>query len=65
MSAPLLRGAALFFGGAGCSNCHQRPALGSLPGASEDELFFAIGMNDLDVNNVRVHGTVAQTDSLG
>lgn len=65
MSDSLLRGATLFFGTAGCSECHKGPALSSLPNAAEDELFFSIGMNDLDVSDERVHGTVAHVDKLG
>jgi len=65
MSDSQKRGASLFFNKAACSDCHQGPALSSLPGASEDDMFFAIGMNDFDVNHTQVHGTVAEADTQG
>jgi len=65
MSDSQKRGADLFFDKAACSDCHQGPALSSLPGASDDELFFAIGMNDFDVNHTQIHGTVAEADTQG
>lgn len=65
MSDSQKRGAALFFGKASCSDCHQGPALSSMPGASETEMFFAIGLNDFDVNHEQVHGSVSEADSQG
>lgn len=59
------RGAELFFGKAGCSGCHQGPALSSRPGASEDEMFFAIGFADLDTSDPRIHGSVPVATSKG
>ncbi len=41
MSAAELRGATLFFGDAGCVDCHAGPALSS-------EAYYALGMSDLD-----------------
>ena len=58
MDEASLRGAALFFGEAGCADCHAGPALSSAPGASAAETFFALGFADLDADPVGAHGTV-------
>ena len=60
-----LRGALLFFGEAGCVACHTGPALSSPVGATEDEMFFAIGFADFDVNDPAIHGTVDLATSKG
>jgi len=60
-----LAGANLFFGKAGCSACHQGPALSSRVGASENELFFAVGFADFDNNKVAIHGPIEQNARLG
>lgn len=65
MTKRQLRGARLFFGKAGCADCHTGPALSSWPGAPEEELFFAAGFADLDTGHRRVHGTVPDADSRG
>jgi len=65
MSDSQKRGAVLFFGKAACSDCHQGPALSSLPGATEDDMFFAVGMQDLNTDHAQIHGTVAISDKQG
>lgn len=60
-----LAGANLFFGKAGCSACHQGPALSSRAGAAENELFFAVGFADFDNNKVAIHGPIEQAARLG
>ncbi len=60
-----LAGANLFFGKAGCSACHQGPALSSRVGALESELFFAVGFADFDNNKVAIHGVIEQNARLG
>ncbi len=60
-----LAGANLFFGKAGCSACHQGPALSSREGAGEDELFFALGFADFDNNKVAIHGHIEDNARLG
>jgi len=47
-------GAKLFFGEAGCSGCHQGPALATDVGSSDEDTFMAIGFADLDYNNTIV-----------
>lgn len=59
------RGATLFFRDGGCAQCHQGPALSSVPGASASEMFFAIGFADFDVNDVQIHGVVDHDVTLG
>lgn len=59
------RGAILFFGDAGCAACHQGPALSSDVGATEDQMFFAVGFADFDPNDVQIHGTVDEATVLG
>ena len=65
MSTQELRGGALFFGKANCVACHNGPALSSQVGASESEVFFAIGFADFDTSDPRVHGTVDDATSRG
>lgn len=60
-----LAGANLFFGKAGCSACHQGPALSSRPGASEADLFFAVGFDDFDNNKIAIHGVIETNARLG
>lgn len=60
-----LAGANLFFGKAGCSGCHQGPALSSRQGASEAELFFNLGFADFDNNKVAIHGRIEDSARLG
>ena len=60
-----LEGAALFFGEAGCADCHRGPALSSERGAGADRIFFAIGFDDLDRNPAGVHGAVDEATRLG
>ena len=65
MTIQQLRGANLFFGKADCASCHTGPALSSKVGASENELFFAIGFNDFDVDHPQVHGIVDEATMKG
>jgi len=65
MSDAEIRGATLFFGDAGCVDCHRGPGLSSEEGASEAEMFFAIGFADFDPNNAEVTGTVDDATSRG
>lgn len=65
MNESELAGANLFFGKAGCSGCHQGPALSSRIGASESELFFALGFADFDNNKVAIHGAIEENARLG
>jgi len=65
MNESELAGANLFFGKAGCSACHQGPALSSRIGALENELFFAVGFADFDNNKVAIHGPIEQAARLG
>jgi len=65
MNESELAGANLFFGKAGCSGCHQGPALSSNQGASESELFFALGFADFDSNKVAIHGHIEDSARLG
>jgi len=60
-----LAGANLFFGKAGCSACHQGPALSSPIGALENQMFFAVGFADFDNNKVAIHGPIEQDARLG
>lgn len=57
-----IEGAKLFFGKAGCSACHSGPALSSPVGASEGEMFMAIGFADLDRYNM-THSPIAEDDA--
>lgn len=65
MNESELAGASLFFGKAGCSECHQGPALSSRLNAAEHELFFALGFADFDNNKVAIHGPIAEDARLG
>jgi len=65
MSESELRGAIVFFGKANCSSCHTGAALSSDVGATADEVFFAVGFNDFDTSDSRIHGTVGVNDRLG
>ncbi|MBT8078572.1 MAG: cytochrome-c peroxidase [Gammaproteobacteria bacterium] len=65
MSTQELRGAELFFGKANCVACHNGPALSSRVGATESEMFFAIGFADFDTADPRVHGRVDDATSKG
>lgn len=58
-------GATLFFGKAGCSDCHRGPALSSEAGASESEIFFDIGFADFDTTHAQIHGEVDDATSRG
>lgn len=63
MSAKEISGAEVFFGEGGCVSCHQGPALSSPVGATSDQVFFAVGFSDLDVNEVI--GEIADSVRLG
>ena len=63
MSAKEISGAEVFFGEGGCVACHQGPALSSPVGATADQVFFAVGFSDLDVNEVI--GEIADGVRLG
>jgi cytochrome c peroxidase len=61
-----LRGGALFFGKAGCGDCHRGPALSSEVNATANEMFMAIGFADFDsANQPNVHGSISQSDKEG
>jgi cytochrome c peroxidase len=51
MTEQQISGAEVFFGNGGCTGCHQGPAFSSPVGATADQVFFAVGFNDLDINN--------------
>ena len=63
MSQKEIYGAEVFFGEGGCVACHQGPALSSPVGATADQVFFAVGFSDLDVNEII--GEVAEVVRLG
>lgn len=65
MSRRQLRGALLFFGKAGCVDCHTGPALSSAPGAGAERIFFNVGFSDFDTSRKRIVGTVPDSVSLG
>ena len=66
MNESQLRGGLLFFGYAGCADCHRGPALSSEIGADETALFMAIGFNDFKPEiQENVHGMVTQADKQG
>ena len=65
MSEAELRGAYLFFGKANCVACHTGPALSSDKSATAEQMFFALGFNDFDLSDSRIHGTVSTNASLG
>lgn len=63
MTLQQLRGADVFFGKGNCVACHQGPAFSSTPDADAGQVFFAIGLADLDINEIV--GTVSDKDRLG
>ncbi len=65
MSDDEIAGATLFFGKADCAACHSGPGLSSPVGATDEEVFFAIGFADFDPNNPQITGTVDEATSLG
>jgi cytochrome c peroxidase len=65
MTEQEILGAGLFFGKANCVSCHTGPAFSSAVGATEDEMFMAIGFADFDPNNPQVTGSVSDADSRG
>lgn len=65
LGADEIAGATLFFGKAGCADCHRGPGLSSEVGATEDEIFFAQGFADFDINNPQITGGVGDADSRG
>ena len=60
-----LQGAILFFGDAGCSSCHQGPALSTVENAQEHEMFSAVGFADFDTSLHNIHGEVPTDVGLG
>ena len=65
MSDSEVRGAIVFFGKAGCVDCHRGPGLSSSEGASADQIFFAVGFSDFDENHSQIHGVVDQASKEG
>jgi len=65
MNTDEIEGATLFFGKGGCVSCHSGPGLSSEVGATEDEMFFAIGFADFDPNNPQITGSVDNATSRG
>lgn len=65
MNIDEIEGATLFFGKGGCVSCHSGPGLSSEVGATEDEMFFAIGFADFDPNNPQITGSVDNASSRG
>jgi cytochrome c peroxidase len=63
MSDQEYAGGQVFFGDGGCVACHQGPALSSPVGATENQVFFAVGFSDLDINEII--GEVANGVRLG
>ena len=63
MSQKEISGAEVFFGDGGCVACHQGPAFSSPVGATPDQMFFAVGFDDLDANDII--GEVADGVRLG
>ncbi|MFC3203798.1 cytochrome-c peroxidase [Alteromonas oceani] len=60
-----ISGAKLFFGKANCFSCHTGPGLSSEQGASEAEMFMALGFADFDPNHPQISGVVTDADSRG
>ena len=60
-----LRGGIVFFEKGKCVDCHRGPALSSKVGASEDEMFFAIGFDDFDPADPEISGPVTDNDKRG
>jgi len=52
MSDKEYAGGQVFFGDGGCVACHQGAAFSSPVGATADQVFFAVGFDDLDVNEI-------------
>ncbi len=52
MSDKEFAGGQVFFGDGGCVACHQGAAFSSPVGATADQVFFAIGFDDLDTNEI-------------
>jgi len=65
MTEQEIAGAALFFGDAGCVGCHRGPALSSEVGATENEMFMAIGFADFDLFDEQIHSEPTSTEALG
>lgn len=65
MTEDEIAGASLFFGKAGCVSCHTGPALSSKVGASEDDMFMALGFADFDQNDARISGELTEKEILG
>jgi cytochrome c peroxidase len=63
MSDQEYAGGQVFFGDGGCVACHQGPALSSPVGATKNQVFFAVGFSDLDINEII--GEVANGVRLG
>ncbi len=60
-----IEGALVFFGAGRCADCHTGPALSSPVGSLEPTMFMAVGFDDFDTDDARVHGTVPDADRLG
>lgn len=65
MTEDEILGATLFFGKANCVSCHNGPALSSKSGATEQEMFMAIGFGDFAIDNPQVTGSVSDADARG
>ena len=65
MSEQEVAGATLFFGDAGCVDCHRGPGLSSEAGSTENETFMAIGFADFDPNDPQVFSAVDDATSRG
>lgn len=52
MTINQIKGAQLFFGSAGCNECHRGPALSSEPYSMDNDIFMAVGFADLDAKNI-------------
>lgn len=65
LSSGEVKGALLFFGKAGCADCHRGPALSSEAGASQDEMFFSVGFDDFDQTDERIHLVDEPAPQLG
>lgn len=58
-----IAGATLFFGKAGCVSCHTGPGLSSQVGATEQEMFMALGFADFDFLDPRISGDITENES--
>lgn len=65
LSEEELRGALLFFGAAGCHQCHRGPALSSEVGALASDMFMAIGFADFDPQDPAITGVVDDASAKG